>query len=360
MRYRALPLVLMLIAGCGKDASIRLTRPEVEAPKTKRVHFSLTTPERAQVSAILSSPSQTIEMSSAGQRSFDATIGENLQVNVSVPEGFEVRDWNVVPGGNTDFNNGSASLTIKNIQEDIRVSAVVQRIPPRLARTETVYFSIVTADQGEIIASFGEGEDAKKETFSGAGQRVLEIPTGENFHAALKLPRAWEVEKWEVSEGGDTNLDKKPELLVTNVKESLKIVAHVRKIPMLNFQVRINGTSHLFNSRGSGDVKWAVFKPGEKVPDEWSIFSTEGHESSIADTPRVSAPKSYPNGSKISVKFSFIDGTGKTWYVTDLITLDDHTVMDFDFRKVTERAYIQGQNVYEYVGGAPRKGGSFE
>lgn len=360
MRYWAGILLLAMLAGCGKDASIRLTRPEVEPPKTKRVHFSLTTADDAQVSATLASASQTIEMASAGQRSFDATIGENLQVLVKIPEGFEVKDWNVVPGGNTDFDTRTPSIVIKNIQEDIRVSAVVHRIPPKKTNSQKVYFNVVTADAGDITAVIGNDEaTAKTEKFQGAAQRILEVPTGESFHAALKLPRAWVVDRWEVSEGGDANLGKTPEITVNNVRETLRVTAHVHRLTELKFRVRVTGKDHFLLRRGSGSVKWAVYPPGKKVPEEFSALGQEGNVYTSENETKSSDIKSYANGSTVLMRFELIDASGETRYFKSKILLDDHTMVDFDFSHYDSATWDERVNVYDVIG-APQKGGSLQ
>lgn len=340
------------LVGCGKDASIRLTRPEVEPPRTKRVHFSLTTAEEVPVSAVVAMPAQTIEMASAGQRSFDAPIGDNLSVVVNVPEGYEVKDWNVVPGGNTDFDSRNPSITVKNIQEDIRISAVVHRIPPKKVNTQKIYFAIATKDEGDIVAVFGK----KIEKFQGAGQRVLEIPTGDDLNTHLRLPVGWEIEKWELSEGGDVDSLTKPELLVTNVREGMKITAHIRKRPELTLQVRVKGKSHFLWQPGGGSVKYKIIPAGERLPEAWSPFGEGGQVTTLEDAIKDTGVMKFKAGSTVMLWVDFYDAKKTNWSFPHNIVLDDDLTIDFDFTKFAEIEWKSGMQAYEVIG-TPKKAG---
>lgn len=221
--------------------------------------------------------------------------------------------------------------------------ASIQLTRPEVKPSEThkVTFNLESPEKKDFAVKVQPIEVS--ETLQGSAQRKYDIPKGEPFRLALTLPRGWEIEKWEVSDGATADTDpSKKEIEVKEFTQDIRVSVKVRKIGMLRFQVRVAGTDYFSARAGSGKVQWGVYKPGEAITPFTPGFGVGGYCDSHGEANPMESqckPHYYENGSGIYIVYTGIGATGivdDQSIVTELV-LEDHTDYYIDFNSLTQR-----------------------
>ncbi len=310
--------------------------PHVAPPETKTVYFKLESPEKETFVANVGSLEKALTFSGTGERALDLPTADDLSISLNLPEQWEIEKWSLSAPAEYDDPGAGTHLLVKRVKKDLHVTAKVRRVPHvPPPQTKTVYLKIEAPEKGKVFADIASIE--KSLVFLGDGERIIDLLASEDLKIALTLPQHWEVQKWTLS--SDAEYDEPGtgrKLVVRRVPGDLHVTVKLRKVPFFTFKVRVAGTSFLNGDIGSGLVKWKAYRPTQQPADNFEFGDDEVDSSLGIENIDKASPKvlTFPNGTKLRVKYTFTDSTDRLRTLVDTIVLDENKTLDVDYHKI--------------------------
>ncbi len=195
----------------------------------------------------------------------------------------------------------------------------------------------------ELVAS---GSDVSPDTnivssnpnailLSGKGRASVDFPAGQTISLQVHLEKGWEVVGWETSLAGNSkDGGKNRSLQITKIDDDQRVQVKIRKVPFLQFAVKVSGKG--YGGIGGGSVNWTMYLPGNTNgfgDDSGWCNTINGYtdenprvcdQKNSSSTPKY--PDGYPNGSRIVMEVETRPGSTNSSKTEKLapIILKDH------------------------------------